>query len=579
MKSLRRIYHYMSPYKKWALIAPILVMFAVLAELMQPAIMQRMVDIGVAREDMPYILRNGGFLILLALIGAFGGIVSAYYASKASMSMARDLRRDLFVKIQALSFSNLDELETGQLITRLTNDVTQVQTLSFLSLRLLIRAPIMLIGSVVMALIVSPQLAWIMAIMIPILLLILALVIRKAFPVYKQVQGKLDSVNQVVQENLSGIRVIKAFVRKDFENNRFDAVNHEYRDISVKAAHILAMIFPVILMILNLAIVAAVWYGGNFVIEGHMQIGQIMSFINYIMLLLMSLMMVAMVMMIMSRAEASASRILEVLDSTPAVRNQTQPITPTSLRGQIQFRDVCFSYQSNCGDPVLKNINLTISPGKTLAILGSTGSGKSTLVQLIPRFYDASQGGVFIDGINVKELSKEWLRSQIGFAMQKALLFSGSIRENLVFGRSDATEEDIIRAAKIAQAHDFIMKMPAGYETFLEQRGVNLSGGQKQRIAIARAIIANPAILILDDSTSAVDVETELKIRAGLKQVMKDRTSILIAQRISSVMTADTILVLDDGAIESIGTHDSLMKESHVYRELYDSQLGGDDHE
>ncbi len=579
MKSLRRIYRYMAPYKKWALIAPILVMFAVLAELMQPAIMQRMVDIGVAEQDMPYILRNGGLLILLALIGAFGGIVSAYYASKASMSMARDLRRDLFVKIQSLSFPNLDELETGQLITRLTNDVTQVQTLSFLSLRLLIRAPIMLIGSVVMALIVSPQLAWIMAIMIPILLIILALVIRKAFPVYKQVQGKLDSVNQVVQENLSGIRVIKAFVRKDFENNRFDAVNHEYRDITVKAAHILAMIFPVILMILNLAIVAAVWYGGSAVIEGDMQIGQIMSFINYIMLLLMSLMMVAMVMMIMSRAEASASRILEVLNATPAILNQDEPKMPISPRGEVEFRDVCFSYQANCGDSVLKNISLTISPGKTLAILGSTGSGKSTLVQLIPRFYDASQGEVLIDGINVKEVSKEWLRNQIGFAMQKAVLFSGTIRENLTFGRSDATEEEMIHAAKIAQAHDFIMKMPAGYDTFLEQRGVNLSGGQKQRIAIARAIITEPAILILDDSTSAVDVETEVKIRAGLKHFMKDRTSILIAQRISSVMTADTILVLDDGAIESIGTHDSLMKESTVYRELYDSQLGGDDNE
>ena len=579
MKSLRRIYRYMSPYKKWAFIAPTLVMFAVLAELMQPAIMRRMVDIGVAEKDLPYILKNGGFLILMALIGAFGGIVSAYYASKAAMSMARDLRRDLFVKIQSLSFPNLDELETGQLITRLTNDVTQVQTLSFLSLRLLIRAPIMMIGSVVMALIVSPQLAWIMGIMIPILLVILALVIRKAFPVYKQVQGKLDFVNQVVQENLSGIRVIKAFVRKDFENDRFDAVNHEYRDISVKAAHILAMIFPVILMILNLAIVAAIWYGGGSVIAGDMQIGQIMSFINYIMLLLMSLMMVAMVMMIMSRAEASASRILEVLDSEPAILNQIEPLTPPSLGGQVEFRDVCFAYQADCGDPVLKNINLTISPGKTLAILGSTGSGKSTLVQLIPRFYDTSQGQVLIDGINVKKIPKEWLRSQIGFAMQKVVLFSGTIRENLTFGRSDATEEEMIHAAKIAQAHDFITKMPDGYDTYLEQRGVNLSGGQKQRIAIARALVTNPAILILDDSTSAVDVETEVKIRAGLKQVMKDRTSILIAQRISSVMTADTILVLDDGTVESIGTHDSLMNESAVYRELYDSQLGGDDNE
>lgn len=579
MKSLRRIFRYMSPYKKWALIAPILVMIAVLAELMQPAIMQRMVDIGVAEKDMPYILKNGGFLILMALIGAFGGIVSAYYASKASMSMARDLRRDLFIKIQSLSFPNLDQLETGQLITRLTNDVTQVQTLSFLSLRLLIRAPIMLIGSVVMALIVSPQLAWIMGIMIPILLIILTLVIRKAFPIYKQVQGKLDSVNQVVQENLSGIRVIKAFVRKDFENNRFNTVNHEYRDISVKAAHILAIIFPVILMILNLAIVAAIWYGGGSVIAGGMQIGQIMSFINYIMLLLMSLMMVAMVMMNMSRAEASASRILEVLDATPVVLNQSEPTTPTELRGQVEFRNVCFGYQANCVDPALKNINLTISPGKTLAILGSTGSGKSTLVQLIPRFYDTSQGQVLVDGINVKALPKEWLRSQIGFAMQKVVLFSGTIRENLCFGRPDTTEEEMIHAAKIAQAHDFITKMPDGYDTYLEQRGVNLSGGQKQRIAIARAIVTDPAILILDDSTSAVDVETEVKIRAGLKHFMKNRTSILIAQRISSVMTADTILVLDDGAVESIGTHDSLMKESAVYRELYDSQLGGDDNE
>lgn len=578
MKSIRRIYAYMKPYRTWAIIAPLLVVLTVAAELLQPAVMQRMVDIGVANRDMSYILRNGGILILLAILGAFGGVVSAYYAAKASMSMARDLRKDLFVKIQSLSFSNIDELETGQLITRLTNDVTQVQTLSFLSLRLLVRAPIMLVGSIAMALIVSPQLFWIMAVMIPILLLILAFVVKKALPVYQQVQGKLDSVNQVVQENLSGIRVIKAFVRKKFENDRFNQVNQDYRDISVKAAHILAMIFPVILLILNLAIVAAVWFGGTSVLAGDLQVGQVMSFINYIMLLLMSLMMVAMVILHMSRAEASAGRILEVLNASPSIINQDETTSPEPLRGEIAFRNVSFSYQSNGGDPVLKDINLTIEPGKTLAILGATGSGKSTLVQLIPRFYDVNDGEVLIDGVNIKQVPKEWLRSQIGFALQTAVLFSGTIRENLRFGRPDATDEEIEAAAKIAQAHDFIMKMPEGYNTHLEQRGTNLSGGQRQRIAIARALAMNPKILILDDSTSAVDVETEVKIRTALRTYMKDRTSIIIAQRISSVMSADTILVLDDGHIESIGNHQTLMENSAVYRELYDSQLGGENH-
>jgi len=577
MKSIRRIYAYMKPYRVWAILAPVLVLLTVVAELLQPAVMQRMVDIGVANQDMPYILRNGGILILLAVLGAVGGVVSAYYAAKASMSMARDLRRDLFVKIQSLSFPNIDELETGQLVTRLTNDVTQVQTLSFLSLRLLVRAPIMLVGSIAMALIVSPQLFWIMGIMIPILLLILAVVVKKAMPVYRQVQGKLDHVNQVVQENLSGIRVIKAFVRKNFENERFNGVNRDYRDISVKAAHILAMIFPVILLILNLAIVAAVWFGGTSVLSGGLQVGQVMSFINYIMLLLMSLMMVAMVILHMSRAEASASRILEVLDASPSIIDAETTQFPEEFRGEVTFRNVCFSYQTHCGDPVLKDINLTIRPGKTLAILGSTGSGKSTLVQLIPRFYDVTDGQVLIDGVNVKHLPKDWLRSKIGFALQTAVLFSGTIRDNLRFGRPQATDEEIMEAAKIAQAHDFIMKMPDGYNTNLEQRGVNLSGGQRQRIAIARALVMNPKILVLDDSTSAVDVETEVKIRTALRAFMKDRTSILIAQRISSVLSADTILVLDDGKIEAIGDHQTLMKTSAIYRELYDSQLGGDD--
>jgi len=577
MKSIRRIYTYMKPYRIWAIIAPLLVVLTVAAELLQPAVMQRMVDIGVANQDMSYILRNGGILILLAILGAVGGVVSAYYAAKASMSMARDLRRDLFVKIQSLSFPNIDELETGQLITRLTNDVTQVQTLSFLSLRLLVRAPIMLVGSIAMALIVSPQLFWIMVVMIPILLVILAIVVKKAMPVYRQVQGKLDQVNQVVQENLSGIRVIKAFVRKNFENERFNQVNRDYRDISVKAAHILAMIFPVILLILNLAIVAAVWFGGSSVLAGGLQVGQVMSFINYIMLLLMSLMMVAMVILHMSRAEASAARILEVLNACPSIVDAQETQTPEAMQGQVTFDNVSFSYYTNGGDPVLKDINLNIQPGKTLAILGSTGSGKSTLVQLIPRFYDVSDGRVLIDGVNVKDLPQEWLRSQIGFALQTAVLFSGSIEDNLRFGRPQATDEEIIQAAKIAQAHDFIMKMPEGYKTNLEQRGVNLSGGQRQRIAIARALVMNPKILILDDSTSAVDVETEVKIRTALRTFMKDRTSILIAQRISSVMSADTILVLDDGQIEAIGNHQTLMEKSPVYRELYDSQLGGDD--
>jgi len=541
---------------------------------LQPWLIERIVDEGIAQLDLALVVRTGLLMIGLALVGAVGGTTNGIFAAKASQGFGADLREALFRKVQTLSFANLDELETGQLVTRLTNDVTQVQTALHQLIRIFVRAPLLLIGSLVMVVLTTPQLMSLPLVLLVVVLIGVLLIINKAYPLYSVVQEKLDALNTVMQENLAGVRVVKAFVRGHHEKQRFGAANEDLMDQTIRVARVIAVTMPFVMLAMNVGLAAVIWSGGIQVAAGGMQTGEIISFANYLMRTLMSLMIVSMIVLQISRAEASAQRIAEVLDAEPSVQNKPKALRDRQFQGCVAFENVRFSYDSNGGDPVLKDVDFVAGPGQTVALLGTTGAGKSSLVHLIPRFYDVTAGRVTLDGVDVRDVAKDTLRRNIGIALQETVLFSGTIRDNIRYGRPDASDEEVVAAAKAAQAHDFIMSFPEGYDTVLGQRGVNLSGGQKQRIAIARALLLQPAVLILDDSTSSVDVETETKIQAALEDLMRDRTSFIIAQRISTVLTADKILVLDDGQIAAEGTHTELMASSPIYREIYESQLG-----
>ncbi len=573
MKSTFALLHFLKPYRHWALLAPLLMMLEVAMDLMQPRMVERIVDVGIAQLNLPVVLQTGGVMIGLAVIGAFGGMSNGYFAVRAVQGFAADLRETLFRKVQSLSFANLDQWETGQLITRLTNDVTQVQQAVYMTLRMMIRAPLLLIGSLIMAIITNPQLAYLPLLLMPVELLAVLWFINKAMPLYIQVQERLDALNNVMQENLAGVRVVKAFARMAHEEARFEIANDALMHQSISVARLTALNLPIMMFTMNLGIIAVLWFGGVQVTQGAMQTGQIIAFVNYLITTLFALMMVSMLVIQIARAEASAERIQEVLISEPAVRDAVAAHA-LAARGRVAFENVTFAYNDNGCDAVLKNISFTAEPGQTVALLGMTGAGKSSLVQLIPRFYDVTGGRITLDGVDVRDIAQDTLRRNIGMALQETVLFSGTIRDNIRYGRPDASEAESIAAAQAAQAHDFIMGFPDKYDTLVGQRGVNLSGGQKQRIAIARALLLQPAVLILDDSTSAVDVETETKIQTALESLMHGRTSFIIAQRISTVLTADKILVLDDGRIVAEGTHPELLAGSSIYREIYTSQLG-----
>ena len=510
----------------------------------------------------------------LALVGAVGGLGCGVFAEMAAQSFGADLREALFRKVQTLSFGNLDELDTGQLITRLTSDVSQAQEAVGMLLRILVRSPLLLVGALIMAIVTSPQLAFLPLVLMPIELAAVVWIVRKATPLYTVVQQRLDKLNEVLQENLAGVRVVKAFVRGGFEVGRFGQANLELTGQSVRAARLVAVMPSFMMLTLNFGIVGVLWFGGIQVTQGGMHLGQIIAFANYLTTTLFALMMVSQLVIQMARAEASAQRIQEVFDRQPEVRDLPQPQDAASARGALVFENVSFRYNGADSAPVLRNLSFSAEPGQTVAILGTTGAGKSSLVHLIPRFYDVDEGRVLLGGRDVRELDQAGLRRKVGAALQEVVLFSGTIRDNIRYGRPDASEEEVVAAAQAAQAHEFILSFPAGYDTQLGQRGVNLSGGQKQRIAIARALLIDPEILILDDSTSAVDVETEVKIQDALETLMRGRTSFVIAQRISTVLKADKILLLDDGQIAAQGTHQELMQTSAMYREIYESQLG-----
>ncbi len=568
---MKELMGFLKPYWKITLLAPLFMMLEVSMDLLQPVLMAQIINEGVMKGDLDTIQRTGGLMILVAFIGLIGGAGCTVFSSTASMHFAADLRKKVFDKVQSFSFQNLDMFKGGSLITRMTADIVQLQMFVMMVLRS-IRSPLLTIGSVIMAFTISFKLALIFAVTIPILFIILFLLIRKAFPTYNIVQQKLDKVNTVLQENLMGIRVVKAFVRSDFENKRFGQANEDYTKNAVKAARIVSFNMPVLMLILNFSLVVILWFGAHQSWNGSLQVGDLIAFINYVTQVLFAVMMIGMMMITIARSKVSADRIQEVLHTDSNLVDDKYAAHQAIAKGEVVFDNVSFSFDGQ--NEVLKDISLVAKPGQTVAILGATGSGKSTMVQLIPRLYDTTSGMVMIDGTNVRNISLEHLRTSVGVVLQQSILFSGTIRDNIRYGKLNATQAEVELAAKAACAHEFIINMPEGYDTVLGQRGTNLSGGQKQRISIARALLVRPAILVLDDSTSAVDLGTESRIQKALGELLKYSTVFIIAQRISSVMEADKIIVLEDGRISAEGTHEQLLKDSEVYQEIYCSQLG-----
>lgn len=570
---MKRYWDILKKYKWSLLLSPIFVLIYAVCESLQPMLMAKVIDSGVMNKDLTTIYTTGGYMIAVSLIGLAASIVNIYISSRTSIGFGTDLRTMLFDKIQDLSFSDIDKFSSGSLITRLTSDISRIQQLILVSMRILLRSPFMLLLAVFFVFKINSQLAMILVVAIPILAVSIFVILKKAFPFFMIVQQKVDRLNEVVRENLINIRVVKSFVREDFEQDKFKDRSEDLRDMVVRAGNIIVSIFPVMQLVLNLSIIAILWFGGSMVTTGNLKVGELISFINYLTQVLMSLMIISMISMSFARATASSKRIEEVLETDPSLKN-----TPEGLEnkhriteGRVTFKNVSFKHAGGQND-VLKNINFNINKAETIAIVGATGSAKSTLVQLIPRLYDVTQGEVLIDNINVKNYNTDELHSKIGMVLQNNELFTGTILDNLKWGKPSATMDDVIEATTVAQAHEFIISFSNGYDTILGRGGINLSGGQKQRICIARALLRKPKILILDDSTSAVDTETELKIRNGLQKALAETTVFIITQRVNTMQAADRVIVLEDGKIEAMGTPDELFKKSKIYQEIYNSQ-------
>ena len=570
---MKRYWKYIKPYLPAFICGPLLMIVEVIGEVLLPKFMANIINIGAANQDVPYIITMGIVMVVTALLMMAGGIGGAYFAAKAAISFAADIRKDTFEKVQKFSFANLDQYNTGSLVTRLTNDVTQVQNLINMALRMMLRAPGMLIGALIMAFMMNRELAAVILVVIPILVILIGIVIKTAFPRFTIMQKKLDTLNSTIQEMLTNVRVIKSFVRGDYEEEKFSRANEDLKKSSLSAFNVVILNMPIMMLMMNLTTLGVVWFGGKQILVGRMPVGDLTAFTTYIVQILMSLMMLAMVLLQSSRAMASLHRITEVLDARIDLTDENSDQKDKRVEnGTVEFKDVSFRYYKENKEPVLSHINFKIDSGKILGIIGSTGSGKTTLVQMIPRLYDPDEGEVLVDGVNVKEYSLEHLREGVGMVLQKNVLFSGTIRENLMWGDENASEEEVEKAAAAAQA-GFVRDFTEGYETELGQGGVNVSGGQKQRLCIARALLKKPRILILDDSTSAVDTATEAKIRESFSGLLKETTKIIIAQRITSVMEADEILVLDEGEIVGKGTHEELLKTCGAYQEIYYSQM------
>jgi len=574
LSELLRTVKYLKPYQRDAALAVIFLGLVVATDLAIPRLVQTIIDEGVSKQDIAVITQTSLLMIGISALGALFMVANTILAIRSSRSFEADLREATYEKIQSFSFGNLDDFTTGQLLTRLTSDLNQVRTVVTLSLRMFTRMPLTFIGSIFIMLATNLRLSLIMVVLLPVTLVFSYYFIKLLQPLFTKVQERLDRLNQVMQENLTGIRVVKAFVRRDYENRRFEKTNDELYGNSLRVAQLMSIFNPVMTVLLNIGIVAVIYYGGIQVSIGSASVGEIVAFTNYLYSAMFSVLTLSLMAGSVAAANVSAGRILKVIDTEPKIRNSPDAIKLGDIQGRISFESVCFNYGGNGGAPVLSDVTFTAEPGQRVAILGATGSGKTTLMNLIPRFYDITEGKVTLDGVDIRDVDLESLRGKIGVCLQDTSLFSGTIRDNIRYGRPDATDDEVEEAAKAAEADVFISSFPDGYDTAVGQRGVTLSGGQKQRIAIARALLVKPRILILDDSTSSVDAETEYRIEQALDHLLTDTTRFIVAQRISTVLNADKIIVLDEGRVVAQGTHRQLLKSSPIYREIYDSQLG-----
>ena len=572
-----KVLRYLKPYWVFALLCPLAMILEVSMDLLQPTLMSDIVDNGIlgdaaADENLRYVLITGLKMLVFSLIGCFGGIASAAFGTAAAKKMGNDLRKDAFAKVMHMSFQQTDKFTTGSLVTRLTNDITAIQEFVAMSLRMFVRTGMQFIGGIAVILTLNVNFGIVLVISLPVQLIAVAIIMKKASPLFSIVQSRLDKVNSVVQENVSGARVVKAFTREEYEINRFDNANTDLMTTNLKVQKLLAALNPILMIIMNASVIAIIMIGGFQVEAKAMQVGEVMAAVTYITQILMSVMMVGMMFQQVSRSAASMKRVNEVLSTNPVISDGNKS-ADSDNSGTVEFRNVGFSYPGSSGKPVLSGIDLKAEKGQMIAILGSTGCGKTSLVNLVPRFYDATDGDVLVDGVNVKDYDVDTLRSKIGVVLQKSELFSGTVAENIRWGCETATDEEVKTAAKIAQAEEFIDGFNDGYDTMISEKGASLSGGQKQRMAIARAIIKKPEILIFDDSTSALDLSTEAKLHKALRENLSGVTVIMIAQRIASVMRADKIAVLENGSICAFGTHKELMESSSVYRDIYYSQM------
>lgn len=578
---MKRWFKYIKPYWVYFVLGPLCMIVEVIGEVFIPKLYSQIINNGVNNQNVGYIVGMAALMVGVSVLMLLGGVGGAYFGAKASVNFGADLRQDLYNKVQKYSFANIDKFQTGSLVTRLTNDVTQMQNMVNMLLRMCLRAPGMMIGAVIMAVIMNARLALILAVIMPFMIIVLFFLIKYAFPKFGIMQTKLDALNTNVQESITNIRVVKSFVREDHQRKTFAKANKDLKDTGISAMNVMIIMMPLMMLFMNLASLAVVWFGGQEVMDtvinatGGMDVGDLSAFLTYITQILSSLMMLSMLFVFSSRALASSKRVREVLDEVPDIDDANAADADRKVtNGDIEFRNVVFRYYKTSEDPVLDHISFKVRGGQTVGIIGSTGCGKTTLVSMIPRLYDADEGEIIIDGVNVRDYSLKNLRDGVGMVLQKNVLFSGTIAQNLEWGDENATHDEIVSAAEKAQANGFVSAMKDGYDTVLDQGGTNVSGGQKQRLCIARALLKKPKILILDDSTSAVDTATESRIRTALKTDLAGTTKIIIAQRISSVMDADEIIVMSDGRITGIGKHDELIRSNEEYREIYISQTG-----
>src|SRR6266550_5702596 len=567
-----KLLRFMKPYRPILVFVVVLAFLQAMANLYLPTLFANIVDNGIIKGDTGYIWRTGSIMLLITLGGTIAAVVGIFFSSQVATGFGKIIRARLFTHVSKFSLHEFDSVSTSSLITRTTNDTTQVQQVMILALNMMITAPFTLIAGIILALNQDVGLTWILVVVIPILVGTIVLLMSQAIPLFRIMQKKLDKLNLVLDEGLTGVRVVRAFDRQKYEEHRFDEANLDLTNVSIKVNRMVASLMPIMMLCLNFSSVAILWFGAIRISNGQMQVGALIAFLQYAMLILFALLMISMMFIMLPRAAASADRINEVLAIEPEIKDADQVKWADEIQGYVEFQDVTFSYPG-AEEPALCNISFSARPGQTTAIIGGTGAGKSTLVSLIPRFYDIDSGSILVDGLNVREMSQEHLRSKIGFVPQKAVLFSGTVAENIRYGKEDATDEEVRYAADVAQATEFISEMQDGFNSVIAQGGTNVSGGQKQRLSIARALVRKPEIYVFDDSFSALDFKTDSRLRAALKQETHESTVLIVSQRVSTIMDADQIIVLDEGRIAGIGTHRDLMRSSEVYREIVSSQL------